>query len=174
MGHEFQLGTRLCDVAPVYHRRGFDLAIDGHRVRAELRLAGSDAGEAEIAIDGRPQRVLIARRGDVVWVQLDGRAFPIELVDSLRRAASVAARGQHQELLVAPMPGVVVEVAVGAGSEVRAGDLLVTIESMKLQSAIRAPHAGRVAQVAFGVGQGFEKGAVLVRLERTASEEASA
>jgi biotin carboxyl carrier protein len=171
--YEFELDGRLCDVAPVYHRGGFDLAIDGRRVQAELRSIGSDAGDAEIAVDGRRRRILLARRGDVVWVQLEGRAFPVALVDSLRRAASEIARDRGPELLRAPMPGIVVEVAVAAGAEVRDGELLVTIESMKLQTAIRAPHAGRIAEVAFGVGQGFDKGAVLVRLERAAEQESS-
>ena len=171
MGYEFRLDGRLSDVVPVYHREGFDLSIDGRRVRAELRTPRPDGGEAEIVVDGRPYRVLLARRGDVVWVQLDGRAFPVELVNSLRRAASEAARGQHQDLLVAPMPGLVVDVVVVAGAAVREGDLLVTIESMKLQTAFRAPHAGRVSEIAFGVGQSFEKGAVLVRLERAPTEE---
>jgi len=171
MGYEFRLDGRLSDVVPVYHREGFDLEIDGRRVRAELRMPRPDGGDAEILLDGRSHRVLLARRGDVVWVQLDGRAFPVELVDTLRRAASEAARGQHQDLLVAPMPGLVVEVAVAVGADVREGDLLVTIESMKLQTAFRAPHAGRVSEIAFGVGQSFEKGAVLVRLERDAEEE---
>lgn len=171
MGYELELEGRCSDVVPVYTREGFDLAIDGRRARVELSTGGPEAGLAELWLDGRLHRVFLARRGDVVWVQLDGRAFPIELVDSLRRAASEASRGQGEELLVAPMPGLVVEVAVAAGAEVREGDLLVTIESMKLQTAIRAPHAGRVAELAFGVGQSFEKGAVLVRLERTAAGE---
>ena len=171
MAYEFQADGRHSDVVPVYHREGFDLAIDGRHVRAELRMPRPDGGEAEIVLDGRSHRVLLARRGDVVWVQLDGRAFPVELVDSLRRAASEAAGNQGLELLVAPMPGIVVEVAVCTGAEVREGDPLVTIESMKLQTTFRAPHAGRVSEIAFGVGQSFEKGAVLVRLERAQEEE---
>ena len=164
MGYELQLEGRCSDVVPIYTREGFELAIDGRRARVELRTGGPEAGQAELRLDGRLHRVFLARRGDVVWVQLDGRAFPIELVDSLGRAASEAARGRGEELLVAPMPGLVVEVAVAAGAEVREGDLLVTIESMKLQTAIRAPHAARVVEIAFARGASFEKGAVLVRL----------
>jgi len=171
--YEFQVDGRISAVVPAYRRAGFDLEIDGQRVRAELRLPGSDGGDAEIRVDGRTHRVLLARRGDTVWVQLDGRAHPVEVVDSLARAARAAADATGRDLLVAPMPGVVVEVAVAHGARVAAGDLLVTIESMKLQTAFRAPHAGRVAEVAFGVGQSFEKGAVLVRLEREASEESA-
>ena len=41
--------------------------------------------------------------------------------------------------LLAPMPGKVVKVAVEAGAAVEEGDLLMTIEAMKMEHAIRAP-----------------------------------
>jgi biotin carboxyl carrier protein len=172
MAYEFQVGDARSEVVPRYRRDGFDLVIDGRAVRAALRRAGAGAGEAELEIDGRVHRVLVARRGDVVWVQLGGRAHAVELVDSLRRAAREAARAVGAEALVAPMPGVVVEVAVAVGDAVAEGDLLVAIESMKLQTSIRAPHAARVAEIAFARGASFEKGAVLVRLERAPAEGA--
>src|SRR5215468_6597977 len=164
MAYEFQVGVEPCSVVPLYRRDGFDLAIDGRALRAALRLPAGGAGEAELEIDGRALRVWIARHGDVVWVQL---------VDSLRRAARDAQPPGGAEALVAPMPGVVVEVAVAAGDAVAEGQLLVTIESMKLQTALRAPRAARVALVGFARGASFAKGAVLVRLERAAPGEAA-
>ena len=173
MPYEFEVAGQASAVVPLYRRDGFDLAIDGRRVRAELRLPTSGAGDAELEIDGRALRVQIARRGDVVWVQLGGRAHAVELVDPLRRAARAAAPAGGAEALVAPMPGVVVEVSVAAGDLVREGDLLVTIESMKLQTAIRAPRAARVAEVGFARGASFERGAVLVRLAPAEPREAA-
>src|SRR5262249_45148898 len=146
-------------------------AIDGRPLRATLRLPAEGAGEAELEIDGRALRVWIARHGDVVWVQLGGRAHAVELVDSLRRAARDAQGTGGAEALVAPMPGV--GVAVAGGALVEEGQLLVTIESMKLQTALRAPCAARVAEVAFARGASFAKGAVLVRLERVGTQEAA-
>jgi len=165
MAYEFELDGRILEVAPVYGRRGFTLEIDGRRVEAELRAAGVERGEAELVLDGRVHRVLVARRGDVVHLQLGGRAFAVTFVDSLRRVARAARPDAGHDALVAPMPGVVVEVAVALGELVEEGALLVAIESMKLQTAFRAPRAARVLEVAYAVGQSFEKGAVLVRLE---------
>ena len=172
MAYEFQVGDARCEVVPRYRRDGFDLAIDGREVRAALRMLASGPGEAELEIDGQVHRVLLARRGDVVWVHLGGTTHAVEFVDSLRRAASEGAPAAGGDALVAPMPGVVVEVWVAVGDAVGEGDLLVTIESMKLQTAIRASHAARVAEIAFARGASFEKGAVLVRLERAAGEAA--
>lgn len=165
MAYEFELAGRISAVAPVYRRGGFALEIDGRRVEAELREGCGPGGEAELVLDGRAHRVLVARRGDLVHLQLEGRAFAVAFVDSLRRVARAAEPDPGHDRIVAPMPGVVVEIAVAPGERVEEGALLLAIESMKLQTAFRAPRAARVLEIACAVGQSFEKGAVLARLE---------
>ncbi|HYT38313.1 MAG TPA: biotin/lipoyl-containing protein, partial [Acidimicrobiia bacterium] len=75
--------------------------------------------------------------------------------------------GEQAEVgsLVAPLAGVVVRVAAPAGAAVEAGDLLVAIESMKVEYRVTAPEAGQVADVRVAEGQRVETGAVLVVLE---------
>jgi 3-methylcrotonyl-CoA carboxylase alpha subunit len=63
------------------------------------------------------------------------------------------------------MPGTVVEVVVLEGSTVETGALLLTIESMKLQTAITAPHPARVAEVYVLAGATFDQGDPFIRLE---------
>jgi propionyl-CoA carboxylase alpha chain len=67
--------------------------------------------------------------------------------------------------LVAPLAGVVVRVAAPTGAAVAAGDLLVAIESMKVEYRVTAPHAGVVADVRVAEGERVEAGIVLVVLE---------
>jgi biotin carboxyl carrier protein len=69
------------------------------------------------------------------------------------------------------MPGVVVSVAVESGATVERGALLLTIESMKLQTAITASHAARVVEVCVAAGEHFDQGSPLVRLEPLARHE---
>ncbi|MEM1049501.1 MAG: pyruvate carboxylase [Pseudomonadota bacterium] len=54
--------------------------------------------------------------------------------------------------VAAPMPGVVASVAVAAGQKVHAGDLLLTLEAMKMETALHADRDGRVAQVHVNAG----------------------
>lgn len=68
------------------------------------------------------------------------------------------------------MPGVVVAVAVAEGDAVETGDLLLTLESMKLETAITAPHAAVVAEICVAAGATFDQGAALLRLESGAGE----
>ncbi len=65
----------------------------------------------------------------------------------------------------APMPGKVLEVRVGAGARVDAGQVLVVLEAMKMQHSVLAARDGVVAEVRVAVGDQVEADQVLLRLE---------
>ena len=67
--------------------------------------------------------------------------------------------------LVAPMPGVVIQVLVEAGDVVEEDQILAVLESMKMQMQIRAPFAGRVKRVNALAGAQVEKGMLLVQID---------
>jgi biotin carboxyl carrier protein len=64
--------------------------------------------------------------------------------------------------LTAPMPGTVVRVAAEKGQQVAAGDVLVVLEAMKMEHAVRATADGTVEDVLVAAGQQVDDGAVLV------------
>ncbi|MEM1381018.1 MAG: biotin carboxylase N-terminal domain-containing protein [Pseudomonadota bacterium] len=66
--------------------------------------------------------------------------------------------------LSAPMPATVTGVKVAVGDRVAAGDVLVTLEAMKMETVIKAPHAGEVTAVHFAQGDSAAKGAQLIEL----------
>ena len=75
-------------------------------------------------------------------------------------AASLAAG----EPVKAPMPGVVLKVQVQQGRAVKAGQVLVILEAMKMENEIVAPKDGTVAQIVAAKGASVESGAPLVIL----------
>lgn len=164
MGTDFEWAGRIESVLPVYQPRGFGLAIDGVEHEAKLE-PGRSPGEFVVEIDGRRERAFVATAGDLHFIHFRGRAHRIEAINALERARREAAPSGGDEVLRAPMPGVVVEVATEAGAQVETGTLLMTIESMKLQTAITAPHAAVVVEVCISAGASFDQGAALVRLE---------
>ena len=170
MGYDFKLLDSSSVVHPTRDDGGLILAIDGQNVRAKLSATASD-GEFILELDGHRETVFAACRGDVHFVHFRGRAHRIEAINALERARSEAAPSGGEEFLRAPMPGVVVEVVVEPGAEVESGQLLMTIESMKLQTAIAAPHAARVAELFLAAGASFEQGAALIRLEALDADE---
>ena len=68
------------------------------------------------------------------------------------------------ERVNAPMPGNILKLAVNAGDKVKAGQILVILEAMKMENEIVAPKAGTVAQVVVKVGEKVDTGATLVVL----------
>ena len=75
-------------------------------------------------------------------------------------AASLAAG----EVVASPMPGNILKVNCAQGDSVKAGDILVILEAMKMENEILAPRDGVVAQVATSKGSVVDTGAPLVVL----------
>ena len=63
------------------------------------------------------------------------------------------------------MPGAVVAIHKQAGAEVKRGETIVTIESMKLQMALAAPRDGVLAEIRRGAGETFDKDEIVAELE---------
>src|SRR3954452_24690010 len=100
---------------------------------------------------------------------LDGFRFEVEALDERTRAIrelSAASKGPTGPLpLIAPMPGMIVRVAVQVGDSVVPGQGLVVMEAMKMENELRATSAGTVKAVLAQAGPAVEKGAVLLELE---------
>lgn len=79
-------------------------------------------------------------------------------------AAPAAAPAAGGETVAAPMPGNILSVKVTAGAAVKAGDILVILEAMKMENEIVAPRDGTVAQVVVSQGATVDTGAPLVIL----------
>jgi acetyl/propionyl-CoA carboxylase alpha subunit len=121
-----------------------------------------DGGATELTIDGRREKVWVVTAGDTVFVHALGRAWSLEVTNPLEASMR---EGQGANAAVAPMPGVLVSLAVSPGDEVEAGQQVGVIESMKMQTEIKAPRAGVIDRVLVAVGDSFGQGAPLVTLE---------
>jgi acetyl-CoA/propionyl-CoA carboxylase biotin carboxyl carrier protein len=143
-------------------------ALDGHgearvgegRVRVGERLwvaegpravtaadADAVAGEVFITLDGVQRRYAVAISEDAIWIARDGHHLEVRTERHVRGGAGAAAGS-----LEAPMPGTVLLVHVADGDTVAEGDVLLVLESMKMELSITAPHAGTVAGLALAPG----------------------
>ena len=95
----------------------------------------------------------------------DGMAgFAIETLED-RHLQRASGKVGGADLLVAPMPGAVVELRVAPGDRVAAGDTLVVLEAMKLLQSLVAPFAGIVAEIYCAAGDTVAGQAPLVKLD---------
>ena len=86
----------------------------------------------------------------------------VEAAPAPTAAPAVAVAGG--ETVAAPMPGTILKVNVQPGQAVKAGEVLVVLEAMKMENEIMAPKAGTVAQVLVTKGTNVDTGAPMVVL----------
>ena len=79
-------------------------------------------------------------------------------------AAPAAVTLAAGETVNSPMPGTILKVNCTQGAAVKAGDVLVILEAMKMENEIMAPHDGTVAQVVTSKGATVDTGDPLVVL----------
>jgi len=119
----------------------------GDRTWAGAALRHDADGAARIALDGVERRYAVVATDDAVWIARDGHHLEVRTERKARAGAGALAGS-----LEAPMPGTVLLVHVADGDTVAAGDVLVVLESMKMELSITAPHAGTVAGLDLAVG----------------------
>ncbi len=119
--------------------------------------------EVEIAdITARPVIATVGGESFEIWPSADGetekqasliaKPVPVQSSGSSALVSSVSA----------PIPGVIVAVAVKSGEAVTVGQELCVLEAMKMKNVIRSPRAGTIAAVKVNVGQTVKHRDVLV------------
>jgi biotin carboxyl carrier protein len=83
----------------------------------------------------------------------------------LRKKAGASGEGQGDKIVVAPMPGLVLQAEVKVGDEVKKGDPLVIIEAMKMENIIKATSPGKVKGVFVTMAQAVDKNEKLIEFE---------
>jgi len=132
----------------------------------------------ELMVDLRPGVTLVIRylgrgepndKGQVrVFFELNGQPRSVSVPDRAI-AADVVSRPKAEQgnakHVGAPMPGVISTVAVKQGQEIKSGDVILSIEAMKMETAIHAEADGTVAEVTVKPGDQIDAKDLLVRLE---------
>jgi biotin carboxyl carrier protein len=143
---------------------------DGHRFL--VRLGDHEVEACTVALGehrfllrlpGRQFVVDWARRGREVFLQVDGRGFRLKEEDAAHVAGDDHGEASSPSL-ESPLPGRVVKVLVGPGGEVKKGQPMVIIDSMKIEFEFKAPRAGVVDQVLAVEGRQIDVGQTLVVL----------
>jgi acetyl/propionyl-CoA carboxylase alpha subunit len=164
MHHAFKLGAAEHNVEISRSATAYRLHLGDQSVIIDLKT-GAD-GRAWLTLGERHVEVVIATRGDDVFVHLDGEAYQLRSQPPLNRLAAQAG-GSAADNIFAPMPGSIVAVQVKAGDAVTKGQTLLVMESMKMETIIAAPRDGVIESVTYDKGQTFDRDALLLTMEKS-------
>ncbi len=149
-------------------RRGADdpqvVSVDGSRVTigaTTIDVARVGTGTYLVSDGARTRTLYVAGPPDARWVCCDGRAYQLEVAPEGRGRRR---GGAGDEALMAPMPATVVSVLVSPGQTVRAGDVLLMLEAMKMELPVKAPRDGIVKTVRCSTGELVQPGVALIEM----------
>jgi pyruvate carboxylase len=110
---------------------------------------------------------------DVIF-ELNGRQRVIKVTDDnagVTTTAKPKANLTRTGSIGAPMPGVVLEVRVKQGEQVKAGTPLLVLSAMKMETVVAAPVSGKVTSIHAAVGDNMLGGDLLVEIDETGNYE---
>jgi len=122
-----------------------------------------------LIVDGKSHEAYV-QQGDDNWqVLLRGRLYPATVEDEREKRLRAAAGGGVAETgefnLKAPMPGLVVAIPVSEGQDVKKGDVLLILESMKMQNELKSPRDGKVNRIKVKPGESVEQKQALLSVQ---------
>jgi biotin carboxyl carrier protein len=121
-----------------------------------------------LIVDGRSHESYIYQ-GDENWqVLMRGRLYPVQVEDEREKRLRAAAGGSVAETgefhLRAPMPGLVVAIPATEGQSVKRGQVILILESMKMQNELKAPRDGTIGRIRVRPGESVEQKQTLLSM----------
>ncbi len=116
------------------------------------------AEHIEAEVDGERMTSLITEGKESIHLQTSQGTVSFEILPRFEPPVLQIAEGS----LVAPMPGVVLEIRVSNGDTVSAGDTLLTLEAMKMEHHVKAPYKGTVTEILVSENQQLDNGVPLL------------
>lgn len=122
-----------------------------------------------LLVDGRSFEPNTYQENGGWEIHLQGRRFNVIVEDErerrLRMASGQTSIQKGKFTLQSPMPGLVIDIQVEVGDEVKEGQVLLILESMKMQNELKAPRDGKIARIQAKINDNVERKETLLILE---------
>ena len=149
--------------------RRWNIRVGGHRYEVLTPEFEFYRRRLKLTIDGQIHRFRIRTEQSFIFVAFSGitRLFEVYIPKEWDLLKYMPAKMERppDNVLVCPMPGLVVEVLAGKGDRVFRGQNLVVLESMKMESGVASPMDGVITEVRVDAGQAVETGDILIRFK---------
>ncbi len=143
--------------------KSFQFTIDGRKF--DTTVNEINGGMAEVTVNGTIFHVAINQAKSIVSVKPTVAKTP---------STTVVAKAGGDVAIKSPLPGSIVKVVVSAGQTVKKGDLLLTMESMKMENNVTSEYSGTIKSVLVQPGQNVMQDDKLVEIETAAVDAAPA
>ena len=135
-----------------------------------LRLLKTGTNEFEFMLENTFHHAKILQSGSAeVKLILDGQPITVKkhskLTEVLEKSSALAGTGGGDRNLTSQIPGRVVNITAKAGAEVKKGDVIVVLESMKMQVAVKAHKDGSLKEIRVKQGASVARYDVLAIIE---------
>jgi biotin carboxyl carrier protein len=158
--------------------------IDEHHVRFGEQVLEVDlavvSGESlySLLVDGESFEGYVYPDEGGWQIHLLGQLYQVRVEDEREKRLRLAGEGAQRKgaelALKAPMPGLAAAVPVEEGQVVAKNQVLVILESMKMQNELRAPFAGTVTRLRVKAGETVQQKQILLNLVASAAPESAA
>ena len=143
-----------------------EISVNGESVNPDIRKIGDN--KYSVIHNHKVYEVEISGEEDKTYeVKVNGAVYPVALKDKLDlvlEKLGIDQKFQKQNNdIKAPMPGLILDVMVQPGTEVKKGDSLFILEAMKMENVIKSPIDGVITEVAVSVGDSVDKNKILCK-----------
>ena len=125
----------------------YDLTINGKQFEVAINEVGYTT--AKVTVNGNPYEIEMTHEEQK------------DMIPKLVRSNSPS-QLRKSDVVTAPMPGLILEILVNQGDSVKAGQLLLKMEAMKMENEIRSPVDGIVREIKIKASQDVLEGDVLM------------
>ncbi len=147
--------------------------IDFLKGKAQVQVR-KNTGKNEVQKAATPSAPAIshASKGPESYkITVNGTAYDVKVepstgeLQSVQPASTAAATPSTAEPIFAPLPGAVVRIEVAENQIVKAGDVLVVLEAMKMESPLQSPKEGKIVKIHVSPGAMVQNGDLLLEIE---------
>jgi biotin carboxyl carrier protein len=164
------------------NKTAFEVEVNDRSIVVELSEAISLGKPFFIQIGGKPYQVELGKREErgLTPVKVNGASYMVQSENkspkrALKRSISTFTVGRRpaktlrldKGVVAASMPGKAVLVRVKAGDNVKAGDVLLVLESMKMENEVVSQIGGSVKEVRISEGDAVNRGEIMVVIDET-------
>lgn len=170
---EIHIGNRVAEVE-LLSKDGNTvcLTIDGKEYEVDVTMV--ERGSCSILHDGKSYNAELIRseNGKNYKVNTHYSSYNVDIIDSSAKYLRLKKNGDERQddKIISPMPGKIVEVPVKTGDRVSAGDTVVVIEAMKMQSNYKVTSDCVIKEILVNPGDTVNTDQVLVLLDLDVKE----